>query len=64
VEDAFAGGAVAEEDGGDRAGSPCPIFCARATPGASESSPPTIVEVRMTPSSATEMCSVPLLPLQ
>ena len=44
--------------------SPCPIFCASATPGASESSPPTIVEVRMTPSSATEMWSVPLLPLQ
>ena len=69
VEDAFAGGAVAEEDGGDAAGlgalvGIAPIFCASATPGASDSSPPTMVEVSTTPSSLAETCSEPLLPLQ
>ena len=41
-----------------------PIFCASATPGASDSSPPTMVEVSTTPSSLADTCSEPLLPLQ
>ena len=41
-----------------------PIFCASATPGASESSPPTMVEVSTTPSSFALTCSEPLLPRQ
>ena len=40
------------------------IFCDSATPVASDSSPPTMVEVSTTPSSRAEMCSEPLLPLQ
>ena len=35
-----------------------PIFCASATPGASDSSPPTMVEVSTTPSSFALTCSV------
>ena len=41
-----------------------PIVWASATPGASDSSPPTMVEVSTTPSSFAEMCSEPLLPWQ
>jgi hypothetical protein len=41
-----------------------PIVCASATPVASDSSPPTMVEVSTTPSSAAETCSEPLLPPQ
>ncbi|MFT3957269.1 MAG: hypothetical protein QM722_23665 [Piscinibacter sp.] len=41
-----------------------PIFWASATPGASDSSPPTMVEVNTTPSSLAETCSEPLLPRQ
>ena len=45
-------------------GSPWPIFCASATPGAIDNSPPTMVEVSMTPSSFAEMCRLPLRPPQ
>ena len=53
VKNPLAGGAVAEEARDD--GLPSRSDSDSAAPGASDSSPPTIVDVRMTPSSLTEM---------